>query len=97
MLHPDGDILPNDDTAEVLAVEADLGEGATLTFINVYVPSASSWPRNYVPDFEAVLEDREDQMVLGNFNAHHTSWFPRKGNDRAAPRRDALDEAVNSS
>ena len=34
---PDSGILPNDDTAEVLAVKADLG-GTTLTFVNVYIP-----------------------------------------------------------
>ena len=34
---PDSGILPDDDTAEFLAVETDLG-GTTLTFVNVYIP-----------------------------------------------------------
>ena len=37
---PDGDILPNDDMAEVLAAEADPGAGGgghTLAFVNVHV------------------------------------------------------------
>ena len=38
---PNNDILPEDDTAEVLAVEIDLG-GTTLTFVNVYIPPVSS-------------------------------------------------------
>ena len=71
--------------------------GTTLTFVNVYIPPASSYPRNYAPDFDALLEDRGDQMVLGDFNAHHPSWFSRTGDDRAAARGEALDEAVNSS
>ena len=39
---PDGDTLPSNDTAEVLAVEADLGE-TTLTID--YIPPPSSFPR----------------------------------------------------
>ena len=64
---PDGDILPDDDTAEVLAVLTDLG-GTTLTFFNLYIPPASSCPRNYAPDFNAHLVDRGDQMVFGDFS-----------------------------
>ena len=82
--------------AEVLVVETDLG-GTTLTFVNVYIPPASSCPRNYAPDFEALLEDRGDRMVLGDFSAHHPSWFSRTGDDRAAARGETLDGAVNSS
>ena len=69
---PDGDILPYDDTEEVLAVETDLGE-TTLTFVNVYIPTATFWLRNYGPDFDALLEDHGEQMVLRDFNAHHPS------------------------
>ena len=79
---PDGDMLPNDVTAEVLAVEAD--------------PS-SSCPRNYVSDFEALLEDRGDQMMLSDLKAHHPSWFTRTGDDNATTREEALDGAVNIS
>ena len=61
---PDRGILPDDDTAEVLAVKTDRG-GTTLRF-------------------DALLEDRGDQMVLGDFNAHHPSWFSRTRDDRAA-------------
>ena len=61
-----------------------------MTIVNVYIPPASSCPRNYAPDFDALLEDRD-------FNAHHSSWFSRTGDDRAAARGEALDGAVNSS
>ena len=86
------DILPDDDLAEVLAVETDLG-GTTLTFVNAYIP----YPRNYAPDFNALLEDHGDKMVLGDFNAHHPSWISRTGDDRAAANREAFNGAVSSS
>ena len=82
--------------AEVLAVKIDLG-GTRLTFVNVYIPPASSCSRNYAPDFDTLQEDHEDQMVLGDFNAHYPSWFSRTGDDTAAARGEALDRAVNSS
>ena len=69
---PDSGILPDDDMAKVQTVETFLG-GTTLTFVNVHIPPASSWPRNYAPDFDALLENRGDQMVLGDFNTHHPS------------------------
>ena len=93
---PGSGILPDDDTTEVLAVETDFG-GTTLTFVNVYIPPESSCLRNYAPDSDALLEDRGVQMELGDFNVHHFSWFFRTGDDRAAARGEALDEAVNSS
>ena len=82
---PYSDILPDDDTAEVLAVETIL-RGTTLTFVNVYILPASSCPRNCAIDFDALLEDRGDQMVLGDFNTHHPSRFSRTRDDRAVAR-----------
>ena len=41
------------------------------------------------PHFDALLMDRKDQMVLGDFNSHHPSWFSRTGDDRAAARGEA--------
>ena len=32
----------------------------TVTFVNVYIPLASSCPRNYGPDFDALLVNRGD-------------------------------------
>ena len=48
------------------------------------------------PDFEALLEDRRDQLVLGYFNAHHPSWFSRTGDERAVAREEELDKDVNN-
>ena len=78
-----GDILPNDDTVEVLAVEADL-EGTILTVVNFYVKPAPSCPQNYASDLDVLQEDRGKQLMLGDFNTHHPSWFSRTGDDRAA-------------
>ena len=54
-------------------------------------------PRDYVPDFDALLEDCGGKTVLGDFNAHHPSWFFRTGDDRVAASDEALDWAINSS
>ena len=72
---------------EVMAVEADLG-GATRTFVNAYDPR--------VTDFEALLEDRGDQMMLGDFNTYRLSCFYRQEMTRATAREEALDGAINS-
>ena len=77
----DSGILPEDDTAEVLN-HVDLRQ--------CLHPLVSSCPRNYATVFDALLEDRGDQMVLGDFNTHHPSWFSRTRDDRAAARREAL-------
>ena len=54
-------------------------------------------PSKLRPDFDALLEDRGHQMVLGDFNAHRPSWFSRTGDDMAAARGEALDWVVNIS
>ena len=36
-------------------------------------------------------------MVFGDFNAHHSFWFSRRGDDRAAARGETLDGAIYSS
>ena len=71
--------------------------GNNIDLVNVHIPPASSCPWNYAPDFDALLEDRGNQMVLGNLNANYPSWFSRTGDDRAAARGEALDRAINSS
>ena len=50
-----------------------------LTFVDVYI------------SYHALLENRQDQMVLGDFDVHHPSWYSRTGNDSAAARGEALD------
>ena len=64
------DIFPNDDMAEALAVETGLGAVHTDLGQCLYPPS-SSCPRNYAPNFDILLEDHGDQMVLGVLNAQH--------------------------
>ena len=60
------------------------------------------FPRLLLPpklrlDFDSLLEDCGDQMVLGNFNTQNLSWSSRTEDDRAAARGEALVGVINSS
>ena len=67
-------------------VEADLGEGGS-SFVEVYVPTT---------DFDAILDDPGDQLLLGDFNVPHPAWFSRTGDERTAARGEAVHGAINS-
>ena len=73
-----------------MAVETDLGGARVpkLTFVNAYDPR--------VTDFDALLEDRGDQMMLGDFNTYHLYWFSRQEMTMATAREEALYGAINS-
>ena len=73
-------------TAKILVVEADLGEGGS-SFVEVYVPTT---------DFDAILDDPGDQLLLGDFNVPHPAWFSRTGDERTAARGEAVHGAINS-
>ena len=45
-----------------------------------------SCPSNNGTDFDSFLEDRGDQIVLGDFNVHQPSRFSRIGDDRTVAR-----------
>ena len=74
-------ILRNDETAKTQGVEVVVG-GDSLRIINIYVPPATSCPLGYAPDFDSLLEDRGDQLVMGYFNAHHPSWYSRTEDEK---------------
>jgi len=92
----DSDLLPGDDIAEAQGIVLWLG-GAELRIINVYIPPASGCPPRYATDFDCILEDHGDVLVMGDFNAHHPSWFSRTEDDRAAARGVALHDAISVS
>ena len=64
----------NDDTAEIFGINATIC-GAPLIILNVYVPPASSCPQGYSFDAAPIfnLVDGADTVILGDFNAHHSS------------------------
>ena len=91
-----GTVLTDDDTAETLLVTVTL-EGGELHILNVYIPPATSCPAGYATNFDLLLRDRGDQLVMGDFNAHHDAWFSRTEDTRAEARGVALSEPVDAS
>ena len=68
------DIIAHDGTTEVLEVEVRLG-GSLLRIANKYIPPASNCPTGYSPSFEDLRNVRGDYLIMGDFNAHHPSWY----------------------
>ena len=88
------DIITHDGTTEVLGVEVRLG-GSLLRIANIYIPPASSCPTGYSPSFDNLRNARGDYLIMGDFNAHHPSWYSRTEDDRAAERGESLDAAIS--
>ena len=87
----------NDGVTEALAITASIG-GKTFRVINTYIPPASSCPAGYVPDFASLLAFAgDDSLVLGDFNAHHMSWFSNVDDARGILLLDAIDASSFST
>ena len=54
-------------------IEAEIGN-TKLIISNIYIPPASSCCSGYQPSIEHFLTT-QDSLILGDFNAHHPSWY----------------------
>ena len=56
-----------------LAIEAEIGN-TMLIISNIYIPPSSSCSNGYQSSIEHLLTT-QDSLILGDFNAHHPSWY----------------------
>ena len=66
------DTLP-DPHLEELTITAKLGN-TDLIITNVYIPPASTCTGGYSPSLDHLMMTT-DTLILGDFNAHHSSWY----------------------
>ncbi|XP_018009037.1 uncharacterized protein LOC108666636 [Hyalella azteca] len=88
--------LCGDTTMKAMAISTPLN-GSPLCIINVYSQLASSCPPGYSPELADIISIPEDCLIVGNFNAHHPSWFSHTDDQRAAARGTAVDNLVTGS
>ncbi|XP_018025718.1 uncharacterized protein LOC108681219, partial [Hyalella azteca] len=89
-------LLHGDTTMEAMAISIPLN-GSPLRIINVYIPPASSCPAGYSPELSDIVSLPGDCLIVGDFNAHHPSWFSHTDDQRAAARGAAVDDVVANS
>ena len=73
--------LDNDPHMEVQTVKIP-GKENNLTIRNVYIPPVGSCQNAYNPNLGDLLGDMtETSIILGDFNAHHRSWYSNGNED----------------
>ena len=70
---PDSPDTLADPHLEELTITAKLGN-TDLIITNVYIPPASSCIGGYNPSLDHLMMTT-DTLILGDFNAHHSSWY----------------------
>ena len=70
---PDSPDTLADPHLEELTITAKLGN-TDLIITNVYIPPASSCNGGYNPSLDHLMMTT-DTLILGDFNAHHSSWY----------------------
>ena len=70
----------SDPHLEELTIKADIGN-TKLIISNIYIPPASSCSNGYKSSIEHLLTT-PDTLILGDFNAHHPSWYSRSTDTR---------------
>ena len=78
----------SDPHLEELSIKAELGD-TRLIISNVYIPPASSCSNGYESSIEHFLTT-PDTLILGDFNAHHPSWYSRSTNTRGRKMTDSI-------
>ena len=76
---------------EELAIEAVIGN-TKLSISNIYIPPASSCSNRYQSSIEHLLTT-QDSLILGEFNAHHPSWFSGSTDTRGRKMADSINES----
>ena len=74
----------SDPHMEELTIKADI-ENTKLTISNIYIPPASSCSNGYQSSIEHILMT-PDTLILGDCNAHHSSWYSRSTDTRRNQR-----------
>jgi hypothetical protein len=64
--------IGQDKVIESQAIKVFLNS-AYVGIFNIYIPPASGCPRGFTPDIAPVLNLPNDVLVVGDFNAHHSS------------------------
>ena len=78
----------SDPHLEELSTKAELGN-TKLIISKVYIPSASSCSNGYHSSIEHLLTT-PDTLILGDFNAHHPSWYSRSTDARGRKMADSI-------
>ena len=73
---------------EELSIKAELGN-TKLIISNVYILPASSCSNGYHSSIEHLLTT-PDTLILGDFNAHHPSWYSRSTDTRGRKMADSI-------
>ena len=81
----------SDPHLEELTIKADIGN-TKLIISNIYIPPASSCSNGYQSSIEHLLTT-SDTLILGDFNAHHPSWYSRTTDTRGK----RMDDSINGS
>ena len=81
----------SDPHLEELTIKADIGK-TKLIISNIYIPPASSCSNGYQSPIEHLLTT-PDTLILGDFNAHHPSWYSRSTDTRGK----RMDDSINGS
>ena len=88
---PPSPVLLSDPHMEELYIQAELGN-TKLIISNVYIPPARSCNNGYQSSIENFLTT-QDTIILGDFNAHHPSWYSRS----TATRGRKMTDSINGS
>ena len=81
----------SDPQLEELTIKAYI-RNTKLIISNIYIPPESSCSNGYQSSIEHLLTT-PDTLILGDFNAHHPSWYSRTTDTREK----GMDDSINGS
>ena len=92
---PTDHYFTQDVSTEHLAITATIN-GHPVNIFNIYIPPTSSCPPRFSPALE-VFRSQGDSLFLGDYNAHHPSWYSSSSSSRAEERGAEILEAITDA
>ena len=93
---PSDPLFPNDVITEHLAITAIINNHR-INIYNIYIPPASSCPPGFSPALDPLFQAQGDTLILGDFNAHHPSWYSSTSDSSAASRGVSIHDSLVDS
>ena len=93
---PTDHLFHGDDFAEHQGVTISAGD-LELKIINIYIPPTASCPPEYEPNLGLLFDQNSDVLIMGDFNAHHPSWYSETSSTEGANRGEVIADWINGS
>ena len=93
---PSVSLFPDDSITEHLPMTATINNIA-VNIHNIYIPPISCCPSDFKPNFHLIFNFHDNNIIMGDFNAHNRDWYSQTPCTLADARGTLIRESLTNS